>query len=478
MLRRIVVLSFICVSLISLAVEIADVKPSADIYKYVKKVVEAGVMELDENNRFLGPLLITRYDLAKSLAKMMDYLATALKVEEIRNTLNAIDTRIKVMEAFTNMVQGDIVKLQERVGNLEMQASSLVQRIDMLRTTVASSLSTLTLELDARIRDIERELYDSLVSVKAALEATMTTHQASIANLEGVVYNVVEDLESFKSRTKMMEDTFASSITGLSRQIEANKMAIKSFGVNFSMLNRRMDQLDKKMETLKKQQEEYMASRFSTFQSTITKIQGDVYNLESSLSSLHEKTAMLDTELKNQEARHQEDIKGLKEHITSVEDSFGASLTDLRMLFARQATVLSDIQDRVKVLSDDSADLKLNVENVKRQIRIITAQVLELQNSDEKLDKEVKNHEGRLKALQIMLDDVNSRTSTMATRVEKLEQMVQSNVVQTSVKVVELEKELKETARANVVAIILTALLGFFIGGVVTWVLIGSTGGA
>lgn len=70
-MRKILVLGLVVISILLLSQNIKDLEPDSPFFEAVNYVVKAGIMELDDKGNFRGALLVTRYDVAQYIYRLV-----------------------------------------------------------------------------------------------------------------------------------------------------------------------------------------------------------------------------------------------------------------------------------------------------------------------------------------------------------------------------------------------------------------------
>lgn len=119
-MRKILVLGLVVISILLLSQNIKDLEPDSPFFEAVNYVVKAGIMELDDKGNFRGALLVTRYDVAQYIYR----LVMRFELEKLKEKLPLLD-ELDIVKAAT-------IALDERTSNLEKNYNSLNSRVILL----------------------------------------------------------------------------------------------------------------------------------------------------------------------------------------------------------------------------------------------------------------------------------------------------------------------------------------------------------
>lgn len=162
------------IGMTSLAAEIKDIKPSHWAYKSVKMLVDKGYLSLYEDSTFRGDKIVTRYQLAEVLAKVLNGMSTGL-VSPAENDTKAIravavELRKELVEVIQNQdlfnqnlnqLRKNQVVLKEDIARSQQQVLEIIDQLILLKE----------LEEDFRQASVEREQIKEQIS---ALESRMS----------------------------------------------------------------------------------------------------------------------------------------------------------------------------------------------------------------------------------------------------------------------------------------------------------------
>jgi DNA repair exonuclease SbcCD ATPase subunit len=263
-------------------------------YDYVMKLVEKGVIPVDQPT-FKGYEPLTRSDAAVWMSRLITYLENSpeiaktkdleyleSKVTDLSKKMSALESSLLTVEQAdaTAVVSQDVAQLQAKVSQLESKLSQ-----------TESSLKTLnkTVEQDSMIVKglpvLSRKVYDLEEKVNS-LEEFQSTMTRNHLNLKYETYDKIDNLSNQVSDLETSFEDFKTTMT-------------KNF------LNLKYDTYDK-IDNLSNQVSDLETS-FEDFKTTMTKnflnLKYDTYdkidNLSNQVSAHDEKLATLESEVAN-----------------------------------------------------------------------------------------------------------------------------------------------------------------------------------
>ncbi|WP_408956076.1 S-layer homology domain-containing protein [Natroniella sp. ANB-PHB2] len=164
--------------------QIEDISSGHWAYQSVVELVERGYMSLYEGNKFQGEDEVTRYELAEIIAKMLDNieqgrvaaeeddmltlkkLATEFREELVvlMQENKELEEGIESLEKEQLIIREDLINTNDRINNLNQQASEIIEDLKEEATKVISlqtqveQLQTENKALRSQIEDLEHGL--------------------------------------------------------------------------------------------------------------------------------------------------------------------------------------------------------------------------------------------------------------------------------------------------------------------------------
>jgi chromosome segregation ATPase len=143
--------------------KIDDISSSHWAYKSVKKLVEKGYMSLYEDNKFKGENKVSRYELAKVIAKILNNIEQGQVVPEKGDVLTlknlASEFRSELVEVISQNedLKGEVKELDKEQKILKEDIVNTNYRINQLQQEVVKILADLK-EEGSRIDELEEKI--------------------------------------------------------------------------------------------------------------------------------------------------------------------------------------------------------------------------------------------------------------------------------------------------------------------------------
>ena len=287
-----------------------DVKPSADIYEDVIRVLEVGIMSLDEEGYFNGSLFVTRYELAESFSSLLKLVPVekikemiekmekvnenAKRLSEVEKKLSEISledifnriekTKIEMtaqlekMESSLELVKGyntfvDAVKgslkvqeeklenLRIRVMNSEKNVSSLTGELNRLSDEI-SRISDRIGPIERRVEKVaksledQRKLAEGISELRSRLEDMDLKIQEALTASKGAVAKV-RDISEFSVKLKNFEEDYSK----IKKIVISTNESLVAVASDVKDLKEKSDAMKNEVENLK--------SEVSTLRNTV-----------------------------------------------------------------------------------------------------------------------------------------------------------------------------------------------------------------
>lgn len=200
--------TFISLSLLS-QTNISDLQPSSPIYPQVVRMVESGIMYLDNQGRFRGSQQVLRYDLAEFGSNMLDYVdgLYGQDLQEISNRLlklENLNTEIRLYNLESTVFAHDdrLSYLDSTIQNLGKNVSDILKVIDPSQPINEDNI--IFQEISQGAIDIAKKTaQDEVQMIADSSMASLTIFQEQLHNFEQEVKNLntkydqtIESLES------------------------------------------------------------------------------------------------------------------------------------------------------------------------------------------------------------------------------------------------------------------------------------------
>ena len=349
--------TFISLSLLS-QTNIADLQPSSPIYPQVVRMVESGIMYLDNQGRFRGSQQVLRYDLAEFGSNMLDYVdgLYGQKLEEISNRLLNLENlnaekRLYNLESTVFAHDDRLSYLDSSIQNLGKNVSDILAvidpsqpinednvifqeisqgAIDIAKKTAQdevqmiadSSMASLTI-FQERLNHFEKEVmnlntkYDQTIeSLESVLIDSTQSNKEELKNYIDMRLNLeIDGLKTSltniaKNEVYLYNDTLSDTLNNLEQRIVRIESEILPYKNSYNELNKKINENEAKLN--------FILSNVSTSISTETLndelllgIRADIEgmkvktnNLSNDLSVLYDQVASNQSYIETFDARH------------------------------------------------------------------------------------------------------------------------------------------------------------------------------
>ncbi len=328
-------MTFVPVSLLA-GVEIEDISSDHWAYEEVVYLIEEGYLTLYEDDTFRGQNLISRYQMAVLMARILQQLD--------ERELPTEEEDLELMRELTTEFRRDLVELAEEARNIQQELDTMEDHKSILHEDISKGM----LEIEALKEEIDKNI-DDLISVRRqfsdqieGLESEMETfekemdasRQQMMDELEMAQQHLQDELEKsqrmLEERIKRMEDETATLEMAEKALEETREMRerldelekleeLREMEELLSALQREQDSSREEIEELKDQQGELVQEN---------------ENLRSEQDRLLEQVASMQEEVNRFHSSTSEELEGLREENTRMKLIFGGGLLISLFLFA------------------------------------------------------------------------------------------------------------------------------------------------
>jgi len=317
---KIILWLIIVLSISVIAVEIKDVKPSSDIYDHVIKVIEAGIMKVDDKGYFNGSLLVTRYDLAAALSRLLDKVSI--------EAISKITQQMFSLQKLPN----DLKEIDQRVKRIESQLS----KIDL------------------------QELMKRIENLKTELSAQIDTLESNLEYVKG--YN------SFVDAVNKSINSYVARVEEQNIRLTANEKNLSKVATMINKLNDDMSYVFKEIEKINSK----MIS-FETLKEDLEGLSGLKVTVEASITNLENFIQEIKTDMKQQNIKIEGTIaktrmiSDLSEKMAEMNDE----LSNMKRIIVSTNDSMTLVASDVKNIKIENKNLKLENQNLKKEIETL-----------------------------------------------------------------------------------------------------------
>ncbi|WP_233185634.1 S-layer homology domain-containing protein [Thermotoga sp. SG1] len=385
MLKRIFLAGLLIIALSLAGQDIKDVEPDSPFFEAVKYVVDSKLMELDENGNFRGALLVTRYDIAQYIYR----LVMRFELEKLREKISLLD-ELDIIKAAT-------IALDERTKKLEEDYKLMDTRIEDVMSRITSSASDLS-ELEVKVNSLE-DAYRNL----------------SLA------------FASFKQETGGFDTEILRRIDTVEKRLQELE---KISGEHFSRLGVIEDSL-KRAETMLSNLEETVTKLGTETQNLLAwkkDAGGDILLLKGKVESL---TKHLNETTEN--------VKSLSSDLVKLREVLLQNISDVSGRTSSLEAKLADLENEISQASERILDLESKLATVEKGLETLSSRTsnlekaqVEYQMAESSLEREVKDLKQQVAALSDRLQSVSSDVRTLTQKLAEEEKKTQEIPVNTN----------------------------------------------
>jgi len=266
------IFTFISLSLFS-QTNIVDLQPSSPIYPQVIRMVESGIMFLDNQGRFRGSQQVLRYDLAEFGSNMLDYVdgLYAQKLEEVSNRLINLENlnvekRLYNLESTIFAHDDRLSYLDSTILNLGKNVSDILQVIDPNQPI--NEDNAIFQEIAQGANDIAKtvaqdevqKIADSSMASLTIFQERLNTFEQEVANLNNKYNNTIDSLKStLVDSTESTKDELRNYIDmRLNLEIDGLKVSLTNIAKNEvsffnDTLSATLDNLDRRISRIERE---------------------------------------------------------------------------------------------------------------------------------------------------------------------------------------------------------------------------------
>lgn len=348
---------------------IVDLQPSSPIYPQVVRMVESGIMFLDNQGRFRGSQQVLRYDLAEFGSNILDFVEGnyGSKIEELSKKITALEN----------------MNIQTRLYNLESTIFAHEDRLSYMDSTL--------INLNKNVSDILNVLdpsqpvnEDNVLIQNIVQEAVEVARKASEKEIQRIADTSMASLTIYETKLK----EFVSEVDQLNEKYENTIESLNYVLVDVTQSNQEelRNFVDKKIEVeldalktaLHNIAKNEVALFGDTISSTFTTLDKRISDLEGQVNPYMNNYIKLENKVEENEAK----INYLIRNFST--DPTVSTITDYQML---------DIKTEIE-------GLKLRTNNLSTDLKIITDQINSNRSAIETFDAKHFYYNSKINEMQ------------------------------------------------------------------------------
>jgi len=378
MKNKIIMVIFVMFSFVAFSADIVDLKPASPSYPHVVRMVDEGLMNLDNQSRFNGSDNVLRFDLAVFGSKVLDYFQNKYGVK-----VTEFEQRIKELENYNSDI---------RLTNLESSLFSVDDRI--------TALNSEYMVIGKKVQDII-----SVISPDSEMNSDNEIFKTIIENSK----NIAERTANEKV-TEVKEETL-KSITEFSKRLDGFEESVQLVNDKFDKTVEYLNTIIlSNQQNLSDDMKEYIDRKFDIENTALETSLRNIANSESSmiLNSIEATILSMDgriSEVENKVNKYNSDfMKGVE----SALNDFEARIDSIQK-YSYDSTVTFDSEDLLSV----KADIDYN----SRRIDNINGKITDLQDKYNFTDSYIKSFENLNNYYRNIVDEINKRYDTLSSNV-------------------------------------------------------------
>ncbi|PNS00492.1 hypothetical protein X927_02915 [Petrotoga mexicana DSM 14811] len=414
--------TFISLSLLS-QTNIVDLQPSSPIYPQVVRMVESGIMYLDNQGRFRGSQQVLRYDLAEFGSNMLDYVdgLYGQKLEEISNRLLNLENlnaekRLYNLESTVFAHDDRLSYLDSSIQNLGKNVSDILAVIDPSQpinedNVIFQEISQGAIDIAKKTAQDEVQMIaDSSMASLTIFQERLNHFEQEVMNLNAKYDQTIESLES------VLIDSTQSNKEELKNYIDM-RLNLEIDGLKTSLTNIAKNEVYLYNDTL--------SATLNNLEQRIVRIESEILPYKNSYNELNKKineneaklnfilsnvSTSISTETLNDELLLgiRADIEGMKvktnnlsNDLSVLYDQVASNQSYIETFDARHAyynSKILDLQNKYNTLSEQIIIQNKKLDNIIFELSKLTPTSSEMVDSQYTLD--IKNLQERVSSLE------------------------------------------------------------------------------
>ncbi|MBL5981307.1 hypothetical protein X925_03520 [Petrotoga sp. 9T1HF07.CasAA.8.2] len=394
--------TFISLSLLS-QTNISDLQPSSPIYPQVVRMVESGIMYLDNQGRFRGSQQVLRYDLAEFGSNMLDYVdgLYGQDLQEISNRLlklENLNTEIRLYNLESTVFAHDdrLSYLDSTIQNLGKNVSDILKVIDPSQPINEDNI--IFQEISQGAIDIAKKTaQDEVQMIADSSMASLTIFQEQLHNFEQEVKNL----------NSKYDQTIESLESVLLTSTQENREELKNY-IDM-LLNLEIDGLRTSLTNIAKN-EVYLYN--DTLSATLNNLDQRILRLESEILPYENSYNELSKKINENEAK-------LNFILSNVSTSISSETLNDELLLEMRADIeglkvkTNNLSNDLTVLYDQVSSNQSYIETFDARHAYYNSKILDLQNKYNTLSGQIIIQNKKLDNIIFELSKLTPTSSEM-----------------------------------------------------------------
>lgn len=419
-MKKIIVFLFMIVisSFVFSQTNIKDLKPSSPSYPHVIRMIENGIMTLDNQGRFNGSETMPKYDIAVFGSKILDYLEGIYgnKIVDFENRIAYIE-QAKPIERIEN--------LESMVNTFDLRIENYDQDVKLLTKQVSDILKVIT---PGENLEADNVIYKNIVentnkvAEKAAKEELQKISEETLVQM--TEFN--KKMENFEKQVQLLNQKYDKNTEYLNTLIMSNEQKSREELKNYvdMKFNNEIDALKTTLRNIANSEIGYYST---TLESTLMKMDSRIVNIENSIKDINTLNLnSYDSKLNDIEAK----LKAYENKIIdSTLDDKDPSSQLIKAEIESLKIDLNKIQNEIKGIQDSNKYNKSYIESFDQREKYYINLLNQTNEKFDNLSSELIFQGKKIDSLmfQISKNDINkSEENTYDPQMQNLTQRISS----------------------------------------------------
>jgi chromosome segregation ATPase len=368
-------------------ISIVDLPTSSPLYSQVIKMVETGIMSIDNQGRFRGSQEVLRYDLAEFGVNMLDYFD-----KQYYASLNELSKRLLSLEN---------QNLNLRISNVENTIFAYDDRLSYLNSSIVQleqSVSDIlaVIQPGHPLNEDNIVFQNILKSSKDVAKKAAENEVRNIANETLESLSIFEErLDDFEKEVNLLNEKYDKSLESLSGLMVTVPQDTREIFQNYIdiTIDKEIDALKTSLRSIAKYETALLES---SLQETLTSLDIRLSELEGRMSPYNTSLYELRKKVEENEAKINYILTNYSSDATSLKKADEYDLlgirTDIEALKIRTDNIASDIA----LLSDQVYENKSHIETFEARQALYDNKISEMQKKYESVVEQIINQNKKL----------------------------------------------------------------------------------